>query len=235
MIETSPELSTISKVTAFISLFLWTLTWLPKPLVLTSPRDSLFDVLFSAPYMHGRFVTFAAWISLAAHVIIVCLQTGFVLNGIESPAIYEMWMVPDGDFKTYAVVVGIPCAAFAALTVATVVRMFAPDTDALTGAKKWIVWALCAPSGLLVTFVFFVNYVEQLIYRASVCEGYVHEIAALAYYGFVIFFIAESYWLYYSSNKKLKKMLKQKQEHKQGEAPKVNKHNEKKGKKVKKN
>lgn len=208
MIEVSPELSIISKVTAFLSLFLWILTWLPKPLVLTSPKGSLFDVLFSAPYLHSKFIIFVAWISLVAHVLCVCLQTGFLLNGIESPAIYEIWMVPDGDFRTYSIVVGIPCAAFIAFTVATFVRIVTPDVDTLTGVKKWIVWGLCSPSGLLVTIVFLINYVEQLVYRASICEGYANELAALAYYGVVIFIVVEAYWLYYSTSKKLKKMLK---------------------------
>lgn len=241
MIETSPELSIISKLTAFTSLFLWTLTWLPKPLSLTSPKGSLFDVLFTAPYVHRKVMIFIAWLSLIAHIICVCLQTGFLVNGFESPAIYEIWMVPDGDFRTYSIVVGLPCAAFIAFTVTAIVRLIAPDVDTLTGAKKWIAWLLCTPSGILLMIVFFINYIEQLVYRASICEGYAHEIATLAYYGFVIFFIVESYWLYYSSSKKLKKMLQNgkteskpketvSQKQQQQQQPKQNK-----GKKLKKN
>ena len=237
MIEIAPELSIISKVTAFLSLFLWTLTWLPKPLVLTSPKGSLFDVLFSAPYLHSKFVVFLAWGSLLAHVICVCIQTGFLVNGIESPAIYEIWMVPDGDFRTYSIVVGIPCAAFIAFTVTTIVRLIAPDVDSLTGVKKWIVWLLCTPSGVLLMIVFFINYIEQLFYRASICEGYAHEIAALAYYGFVVFFVVESYWLYYSSSKKLKKMLQkdEKPEAKERKGNEAKPQKQNKGKKLKKN
>lgn len=225
MIEIAPELSIITKLTAFLSLFLWTLTWLPKPLVLTSPKGSLFDVLFSSSYRHSKFVIFLAWGTLLAHVICVCIQTGFLVNGIESPAIYEIWMVPDGDFRTYSIVVGIPCAAFIAFTVTTIVRLIVPDVDSLTGVKKWIVWLLCTPSGILLMIVFLINYIEQLFYRASICEGYAHEIAALAYYGLVVFFIVESYWLYYSTSKKLKKMFQKEKEGEKSE-PKEKKGNE---------
>lgn len=185
----------LTRAFAFLGLVLWCASWLGPALCRGAPEGSLFRVAFGwAARRGGRPTKVAAFAALAAHFLSACFQTGFgVRDGLKwSPGLAALWGIPQGDYRTFAVVVGLPCAALCALFVAVCAAC-----GALRRRLPTLAAVLALPAGPLVFAVFAIEYFGQAAVRAlTIRAPTAADFAALAFYGFATWLLLESAWLY---------------------------------------
>ena len=186
-----------TRTTAFVGLLMWTISWLAPAIVAKSPTGSVFDLVFKPVVRSRRKIIALSWLILVIHFVCACFQTGFLFDGVFAKGLFEVWRIPNGDLHSFAIVVGIPCAAMAAFTISSLgTVVFDPSAnDSRTIRGFWNLF-IVAPTSILVFFVFLMSYVGQLIVRSLSFSGDIFDLIVLSFYGLSTFILIESLFLF---------------------------------------
>ena len=144
--------------------------------------STVFDKLFGRVARHSTACRVAAAVFAAVHVACACAETGFLVHGWYSERLARVWFVPEGDVRTYAIVVGLPCAAFALLVLATLTPRVREAHPRIFALPVGLVMAIC--------------YVENLCYAIGEWKLDAFHVASAAYYLLCVLFLAHSVALY---------------------------------------
>lgn len=184
-----------TRTTAFVAFVFWMVSWLAPAIAEKAPKGSVFDLTFGPVARSRRRIAALVLAAFAAHFACVCFETGFFFNGFVVNSISDVWRIPRGDSRTYAIIVGIPCAALVALAFTSVVTI-AFDPASVNSSIVRTAWRIVsAPSWILVSFVFLNNYPGQLVLRSLSFAGGL-DFIGLSFYGLVTFVFFESLVLF---------------------------------------
>ena len=177
-----------TRIAALFTMVAWVLSWLAPELVRTSPEGSIFDLLFKRFANHQKSCRLAAVFFAVVHVACACAETGFLIEGWHSQRLSRLWFIPEGDMRTYTIVVGLPCIAFILLVLHSLVPSFRASHPRLTSVFVGLVISIC--------------YVENLCFEIGEWKVEPKRVAATVYYLVCSLFLAHAIGLYRIVSKK---------------------------------